>query len=254
MHTKETIDKAKYLLDSGLNLSQVSREIGVNRSTIREWFSEAKRYTSTTNKPRQNNFIELFEGSPEIRKAYYYLLGQYLGDGSISVNSRAYRLRISATTKYVNIINEIVESMKIIFPHNSVYYCEKMGCTDVTINSKHIPEIFPHHGIGKKHERTIKLSEWQLKYLDENNKWLARGLFHSDGCRYINPNGQNYYYTFTNCSMDIHKIYQRCLTGNSIEFTFNKKTVYGNNAKAWNTIMYRKAEVDKAYEFLGEKS
>lgn len=257
MYANEIVNEAKKLKESGLNWSRISRQLGVSRSTLREWFSEQKRYVPKLRceEFELSYFFSKFEDCNDFRKAYYYLLGQYLGDGYISRNGRSYALRISATTKYVDIIAEIKEKMSIILPENSIYVTKCAGCESVTVNSKKMPVIFPQHGIGKKYTRLIKLSEWQMKYFEENSKYLARGLFHSDGCFYKAESNKNrHYYVFTNNSYDIHMIFQKCLTLNGIKFTFNKKTVYGNSAPAWNTLIYRKAEVDKAFRFLGAKS
>lgn len=252
MHSKETKNKATELNNSGLNISQISKMIGVDRSTIREWFAETKRYIKTKPINDEANFFERFESCSDLRAAYYYLLGQYLGDGSISRNSRTYALRIFATDKYVNIIDEIVNSMLMVLPCNRVYVTDKKGCKVVTINSNILPKLFPQHGIGKKHTRKIELTEWQLKYLDENSKYLARGLFQSDGCRYKLEYGNAY--NFSNVSIDIHEIFQKCLLLNGIYYTFNESKARGNSSSIWNTNIYRKLEVEKAYAFLGEKS
>lgn len=258
MHTKDIVNKAKELKNNGLNLSKISKELNVSRSTLREWISNKKRYIATIEKPRYNDFFDRFETSHEFRKQYYYLLGQYLGDGYILLNIRTYRLRISATSKYINIIDEIKNSINTIFPNNSVFSVNRGRCNEIIVCSNYLPEIFPHLGKGKKHERKIELTDWQLKYLEENSKELARGLFQSDGCYYLNHKTKNikkqHYYIFTNCSLDIHRIYQKCLEFNDINYTFNKKTVNINNSEAWSTIMYKKEDVKNAYEFLGEKS
>lgn len=246
MYNNEIIESAKKLREYGLNLSQISKELNLSRSTLREWFSE-----NGSNKQLED-FFTRFEKSPEVRASYYYLLGQYLGDGHISKNSRTLKLRIFATLKYDNIINEITNAMSCVFPDNKVYQEHKKNCEAITVNSNQMNVIFPQHGEGKKHTRKIELVDWQLKYLEENSRYLARGLFHSDGCRFSISSG--FAYSFTNCSMDIHLIYQTCLELNDIEYTFNSKKVAENNSPAWVTVMYRKLDVKKAYAFLGEKS
>lgn len=255
MYPKETIEYARELKENGLNLSQISRELGVSRSALMEWFSENKRYVRKNEQRADDDFFTLFNGSTTFRAAYYYLLGQYLGDGHISKNSRTLKLRIFATSKYTDIINEIRNAMLIVFPNNKVYLANKAGCKSVTINSNSMNIAFPQHGAGKKHTRKMELSEWQMKYFHENAKFLARGLFHSDGSYYYNRNNGGYwYYNFTNCSLDIHRIYQECLKCCDVSFTFNSKKVAENCSDAWVTVMSRKSEVEKAYAFLGTKS
>lgn len=252
MHSSETRTKATELKNSGLNISQISKTLGVDRSTIRDWLAETKRYTSTTQINNHADFFEKFESCSNLRAAYYYLLGQYLGDGYISRNGRTYALRIFSDNEYAGIIEEIHNAMLIVLPCNRVYITNKTGCKVVTINSNALPTIFPQHGVGKKHSRKIELTGWQSKYLDENSKNLARGLFQSDGCRYKLEYG--YAYNFSNVSTDIQNIFQKCLMINGIHYTCTKSKARGNSSIIWNTNIYRKFDVENAYAFLGEKS
>jgi hypothetical protein len=77
---------------------------------------------------------------------------------------------------------------------------------------------FPQHGPGRKHDRKIELTDWQLELTRAHPGALVRGLIHSDGCRTINrfstklPSGHtNEYayprYFFSNESADIRAIF-----------------------------------------------
>jgi hypothetical protein len=73
--------------------------------------------------------------------------------------------------------------------------------------------VFPQHGAGRKHLRKIELEPWQVEIVAKYPEQLLRGLFHSDGCRFVNwaskPDGKRYYYVrymFSNESEDIRKI------------------------------------------------
>jgi hypothetical protein len=46
--------------------------------------------------------------------------------------------------------------------------------------------LFPQHGPGRKHERTIDLEPWQAAIVEQHPGRFLRGLFHSDGCRVTN--------------------------------------------------------------------
>ena len=46
--------------------------------------------------------------------------------------------------------------------------------------------MFPQHGPGRKHLRKIELADWQLEIVAKYPEKLLRGLFHSDGCRFVN--------------------------------------------------------------------
>ena len=51
-----------------------------------------------------------------------FLLGIYLGDGCISKTHKdnIYKLRILCDNRYINVLNEISESISIILPDNKV--------------------------------------------------------------------------------------------------------------------------------------
>jgi hypothetical protein len=65
-----------------------------------------------------------------------------------------------------------------------------------------------------KHLRKIELADWQLEIVAAYPEKLLRGLFHSDGCRFVNwaskpGTGKRYFYVrymFSNESDDIRKI------------------------------------------------
>jgi len=77
------------------------------------------------------------------------------------------------------------------------------------------PEVFPQHGPGRKHERSMAFAPWQRQIVAEQPAAFLRGLFHSDGCRARNwasrtvaGESNRYYYPrwqFTNESEDIKR-------------------------------------------------
>ncbi len=48
---------------------------------------------------------------------------------------------------------------------------------------KHWPCLFPQHVPGRKHERELRLEDWQRELLEEHTVEFLRGLLRSDGCR-----------------------------------------------------------------------
>lgn len=60
------------------------------------------------------------------------------------------------------------------------------GCVVVNAYWKHWPCLFPQHGPGRKHERTLTLEPWQQEILADHPGPFVRGLFHSDGARVAN--------------------------------------------------------------------
>jgi hypothetical protein len=71
--------------------------------------------------------------------------------------------------------------------------------------------------MGKKHERTIVLADWQQHLVHRFPKQFLRGLIHADGSRVINrfrvslASGSREYayprYFFTNLSADIQRLF-----------------------------------------------
>jgi hypothetical protein len=78
--------------------------------------------------------------------------------------------------------------------------------------SIHWPLLLPQHGTGRKPARLIRLEPWQQEMTHAHTHLFLRGLFHSDGARYIATHrvgGRTYRYVryaFSNRSEDIKKI------------------------------------------------
>ncbi|GGN77817.1 hypothetical protein GCM10010112_51180 [Actinoplanes lobatus] len=96
-------------------------------------------------------------------------------------------------------------------------YQENPGYIGVRAHWTHWPCLLPQHGPGAEHRREITLTDWQQEFVDEYPGRLVRGLFHSDGSRFINrviTQGRPYSYpryNFVNESVDIMRICQKAL-------------------------------------------
>lgn len=72
------------------------------------------------------------------------------------------------------------------------------------------PCLFPQHGPGKKHERPIVLTDWQLELVNYWPDQLVRGLIQSDGFRFQNTGRNNWScprYGFSQISDDIRRLF-----------------------------------------------
>ena len=131
-----------------------------------------------------------FPALPEPQADYAYTLGLYLGDGCISRagarDKDVWKLRIMCADAWPGLIRECARAMSAIRPGNKVSTQQKVGCTEVISCYRHWPCLFPQHGPGMKHMRTIELEPWQRIIVTGNPGHFARGLFHSDGYRGIN--------------------------------------------------------------------
>jgi hypothetical protein len=215
MYTTEVRRRALALIDSGSSLRSVSAATGISRSTLRDWRDHRDKATAMAGRecPRCAEHPTL----PEPAADYAYLLGLYLGDGCISPggdgSKAVWRLRVLCCDAWPGLIEECVRAMRAVRPASKVLTQQKQGCTEVSSYSKHWPCLFPQHGPGKKHARKLELAPWQQVIVGRHPGDFARGLFHSDGYRGMNPvrrmspDGERRYeyprYLFTNESADI---------------------------------------------------
>ncbi len=175
VYSSEVRRQALVLVQSGMSLNAVAARLGVSRSAIREW--------------RDQGWLDVGSGCPapsEPTAAYAALLGFYLGDGCISRHPRTYALRISCDQSYPRIIEDVTACIRAVHPERPVMRVRAPGVVVVQSYWKHWPCLFPQHGPGRKHERPIRLEDWQWDVVREHPWDFLRGLFHSDGCRVNN--------------------------------------------------------------------
>ena len=187
MDPREIVDRALRLHARGWTDRAVAQACGVSVHTVRHWRSgrrrgpevEARRAARTSYCPRCSS-AELDAA------AYAYLLGLYLGDGHITAHRRGVHfLAVFCDNAYPGLIRACGEAMEAVFPV-SAFSVPRRGCTEVKSASTHWPCLFPQHGPGRKHSRTISLDRWQQEVVDARTREFVRGLFHSDGCRVTN--------------------------------------------------------------------
>jgi hypothetical protein len=222
------------LIESGINDSAVARQLGIPRSTIRDW--RRGRWTAprgqTTHRTSGSIRSECFRcrGDQFDQEAYAYLLGVYLGDGSLSEGPRkVFRLRVTCDLRYPNIIDEVATHIVIVRGVDRVGFFRRPGCVDVIAYWKHWQCVFPQHGPGRKHTRRIELEGWQDHVVASHPKALIRGLIHTDGNRHVNvvtkrlSAGWKKYryprYMFTNRSDDIRRILTGALDSIGVNWT-----------------------------------
>jgi hypothetical protein len=214
--TKETVESALQMSDAGVP-DRVNADIhGVALQTIRTW---RRRYQKEGRTRGGSGYpvtpCPRCDGAELDEEAYALLLGWYLGDGSIARARRGvFTLQIANDARYVELNQEIAETIKGVKANASPCLRKGRGAILVEARWKHWPCVFPQHGPGRKHLRKIELEEWQLEIVAKYPEQLLRGLFHSDGCRFVNwaskpASGKRYYYVrymFSNESEDIRKI------------------------------------------------
>jgi hypothetical protein len=222
MRSIEEVRRVLSLVEGGLNDCEIGRRTGIPRGTIRDWRRGktprgrhgAKRIPNGEMCQRCGHPRHVFEALPQTD--YAYLLGLYLGDGCISAHRRqVFRLRITLDSKYGGIIEECRAAMAAVLPTSKVGVLRHLHQNSVEVSSfsRAWPCLFPQHGPGKKHLRTISLAPWQEPIANTHARALLRGLIHSDGCYSVNtikhPKKTYVYprYLFSNRSDDIRRIF-----------------------------------------------
>ncbi|MFJ8181972.1 transcriptional regulator [Streptomyces sp. NPDC096105] len=246
MYDMGTRRRALQLVAQGRSLNAVSKEMGVSRYAIRSWRTRIEPLRRAgTSCPR----CQATPGVPDDPGAYAHLLGLYLGDGCISTHRRGvYYMRVVLDEAWPGVIDECEAALRAVRPDNSVCRVRRQGCVAVTSSSKHWPCLFPQHGPGMKHTRTIALEPWQQAVVDAHPWAFIRGLVHSDGCRITNwttrvvaGERKRYEYPryfFTNKSDDIRKLFTDTLDKVGVEWTASAR-----GSDPCNVSVARKASV-----------
>ena len=230
----------------GVATAEIARRTGIPRRTMRYWLREGpsylQRHRSTCDPCR---FIAAVPPAP-----YAYLLGLYLDDGCLSeVRGGVYRRRITLDAKYPGIVEECGRGMAAVLP-NKVGRTDRrgQGCVEVNSYSKHWACLFPQHGPGPKHLRSIVLQEWQSDLaLDRHPYLFLRGLLQSDGWRGTNrvPGGYEYpRYLFSNRSAEIRQLF---------EAACRRMAIACRPSGPWQVAVSRKADVARMDRFVGLK-
>jgi len=179
---------------------------------------------------------------------YSYILGMYLGDGEVSKVRNVYRLRVFLDYRYPNIIQRCADALQVLLVENkiSVQDIERNGHMSYSIVGAYyadFPQVFPQHGVGMKYTRDIVLADWQQRIVDKFPLEFWRGLFHSDGSRFINRvNGYEYSrYQFSNVSTDIIKMF--CDTCDRLSIHWTTKSRPGKNAPLHDVYISKRKAV-----------
>ncbi|MET9257896.1 helix-turn-helix domain-containing protein [Streptomyces sp. NPDC003717] len=229
-HGTDVRRKALSLLHGGAGNAAVARALGIPPGTVAYWkhLDNAERGTCPG---KHDPPCPRCHGRELTGSAYSYLLGLYLGDGHVSHYSghRVPNLMITCADAWPGLTRDCEEAMRAVFPDNAVCLVRRTGCHNVKVYSKHLHCLFPQHGPGKKHERTIALAPWQQAIVDAHPWCFVRGLIHSDGCRITNwttrlvgGERKRYEYPrylFANKSDDIRGLYAATLDQLGVEWT-----------------------------------
>jgi hypothetical protein len=219
MRSADDITRVQIHVAQGQSDYEIARRTGIPRSTVQRWRSAGPPTRGletgvgrceSCGQPTHRS--EDLPGGP-----YAYLLGQYLGDGTIYRTGRDAKgrtLRISSDAIYPALIRECciaIGQVRGRRPTVRVHTDRRM--VDLVSSWKGWPCLFPQHGPGRKHSRDIVLVDWQSRIVDAYPGPFLRGLIHSDGWRGLNKvhvKGRDYAYPryqFSNRSDDIRQLF-----------------------------------------------
>lgn len=251
MYPRAIVDLALVLSSAGI-LDRENAEIcGVSIGTVRHWRCGRRR---DPGKEEKRSRCPRCDGRQLDQSAYAYLLGLYLGDGHISRGRRdVYALSVACADNWPGLLRAAKTAMAEVMPASKVFCVQRIGCTEVKSTSKHWLCLFPQHGLGRKHNREIRLESWQAIVAGYPADFI-RGLIHSDGCRGINrvrrrlPAGDRWYqyprYFFSNESKDILDLCGRTLDQLGVSWRFARPNLI--------SVAHREA-VARLDEFVGAK-
>lgn len=214
--------EVKRLLAEGHSGRHIAREVGVTRQTVSRWKNHG-----FPDRPDPDRFVGW---RPPDGSAYSYLLGLYLGDGTVTNHGGHFGLSITLDDCYPGVIASAERAMVAVgAPKVGRYQRPENHGLRLYSYWQAWPVVFPQHGAGRKHMRKIELVGWQEKILDSDPQPFLRGLIHSDGSRCINrfevklKGGVRSYayprYFFTNYSADIRGLFCRYCDALEIRWT-----------------------------------
>ncbi|MFD3826779.1 helix-turn-helix domain-containing protein [Streptomyces sp. NPDC058625] len=219
--------QAVTMMRQGVPNRVVAERLSIPGGTVGWWRSEDRKARGELYQPP--NDCPRCTGRTLDEEAYAYLLGLYLGDGHIISKRKQHHLSIYCNATQGGLIAAAADAQRRVMPSTSVALRPKPGCVEVHSFTRHWVCMFPQHGPGKKHDRSITLAPWQRVIVDIHPWKFVRGLIHSDGCRITNwttkvVRGEHKRYEypryfFANKSDDIRTLYTDTLDRLGVEWT-----------------------------------
>ena len=234
------------MIAAGKSDSEIARRLGIARTTVRDW--RRPRYVRKSPVVRCERCWQTTRPVRFTPADYAELLGLYLGDGYICALPRTERLRIFLDARYTVVVDETEALLQRCFPANRLGRLSRhAGAMAVLwIYNGHLSCLFPQHGAGMKHERSIVL-EPVAGGAGGSAPWsFLKGCIRSDGCVFVNRTGKYEYlsYDFTNRSADIRELFARVCDSVGVDCR-----PAGDRVK-----IYRRASVELMREHVGIKS
>jgi hypothetical protein len=187
IRSDEVVASALKASDRGVSDAENAALHGVAVKSIRRWRRLYQRRGLPRGQQHTSAPCPRCTDAPLDAPAYAELLGWYLGDGYISHGRRGvWNLHVYNDETYVELNEHIADLMRRVKTGGRPHTRCMPGCLVTTVSWKHWLCLFPQHGPGRKHERSIVLEPWQREIAQRHPGDFLRGLFHSDGSRTAN--------------------------------------------------------------------
>lgn len=260
--TLEQKEQVLTLLEAGYNKNSIASLLGINWKQVDYWSKKRARVAELAyaRDLKSRDFGHTGSTPVSCTKTYAYLLGCYLGDGYVVSHGKyTWKLLVACDNRYPGIIEQVQQAI-VTTLGNSVgtVHPKDSKSTNVFSYGKSIPMLFPQHGVGAKHNRPIVLEVWQQEIVKTHPVDFMRGLYHSDGSRYIHRQGYNEYvkFNFTNRSKNIIDLFCQACDDIGLKYTVNTrpfKNTRGEVNMGWTVTIGRKSDVEQCESLLGIK-
>jgi hypothetical protein len=131
----------------GATASEISRQLGVSRETVRGWLAGVLPHSAQAGVCADGVTQHRFD---ELTSDYVYLPGLYLGDGCISTAPRdVYKLRIVLDVKYPGIIDTASAALTSVRGKASGIQVRPRNRVELYSYWRSWPCLFPQHAAGR---------------------------------------------------------------------------------------------------------
>ena len=246
---RDAVARALELWRAGKPTATIARELSLARSTVRYWLLDGAGVAQSAEAIALKAIKWGFESPHQHQaRAYAYLLGAYLGDGCIARLPRTHTLRVYLNRKQTAVIADVTVAIETILPTAHVWTYERSASLVTEVGCYFVgwPSVFPQHGRGRKHMRSIVLEPWQHAPVAAHPGDFIRGLIDTDGCRHRRIVNEKDYpaYTFSNRSDDIHGL---------LHWACSLVGIHPRRATQMSTSIARRPDVARMDAIMGDR-
>jgi len=162
--------------DEQLSIRQIASRLGIGKSVVIRSLEDLPLRSKSEAAEIRYEPLSLAGNDEELA----YLVGVYLGDGSLVQSSRTELLDIACDSKYEELIERFANLVTQVFGKLAVIYNDQASnCVHIRLYGRGISSILGFEP-GPKHGRDLRIPAW-IKENEILSRWCLRGLFETDG-------------------------------------------------------------------------